>query len=140
MKKKEEQRKDEKTYLLELSGNRLRRVTVPSHWRLTFGPTTPYEKKENRGGGESWALRFYDGKNLIAIFTDVRSFHDESIQIMERVTKVQRKATQRATPKGMKDVLVEARVTEWVKPGAEDAEDGDANPFLLEASKDESPF
>ena len=129
-----------KTYLLELTGNRLRRVTVPDHWRLTFGPTTPYEKKENRGGYDVWALRFYDGKNLIAIFTDVKSFHDESIEIMERVTKVQRKATQRATPKGMKDVMVEARVTEWVKPGADDPEDGDNNPFLLEAAKDDNPF
>lgn len=126
-----------KTYVLELKNGGLRRVTVPATWKVTFGPTTPYERKNSYESGQLvWAVRFYEGnkENLRAIFTDVKSFRDESIPILEKVTKVQRKATQRATASGFKDVVVEARVTEWRDPDKEDEEDDNAA-FLLEAKE-----
>ncbi len=128
-----------KTYILTLRNGNLRKVTVPATWKTTFGPTVPFERKGGGfNSGESWALRFYEGakENLRAIFTDVASFYDESIEIMERVTSTQRKVTQRATRQGMKDVLVEARVTEWKRPDGDD-DDGELNPFLLEAGETE---
>lgn len=117
-----------KTYLLHLANGNLRRVTVPASWKITFGPTVPFERKPGYSADMGkWALRFYEGakENLRAIFTDVVSFHDEGIDIKERVTRVQRKATLKKTPNGMKDVLVEARVTEWRSPTDDDADDAE---------------
>lgn len=129
---------ENKTYVLELKNGGVRKVVVPSTWKVTFGPTVPFERKTGSFNQENgiWALRFYEGnkENLRAIFTDVRSFRDESIQISERTTKVQRKVTQKATKHGMKDVVVEARVTEWTNPDEDEPDDD--NPFLLETDGD----
>jgi len=114
-----------KTYILELKNGDTRKITVPAHWKLTYGNVVPYAGKDQmRGGGESRvALRLYDGtkENLRAVYTDVVSFRDVAIGTLEKRTQVQRKASQRATDKGMRDVIVEARVTEWVDPDNEDA-------------------
>lgn len=113
-----------KTYILELKNGDTRKITVPAHWKLTYGNVVPYAGKDQRGSMESRvALRLYDGtkENLRAVYTDVVSFRDAAIGTLEKRTQVQRKASQRATDKGMRDVIVEARVTEWVDPDNEDA-------------------
>lgn len=105
-----------KTYILELKGGGLRRLTVPANWRVTFGPLIGGQKGSYENHGVL-ALRFYESENQQrAIFTDVRCFRDASIPIEEQVTKIDRKVAQKMTPQGARDVHVEARVTQWVNP------------------------
>lgn len=102
-----------KTYILELKGGKQRKLEVPEDWKVTFGPLIPGE----RGGNGTLALRFYEGKDKQrAIFTDVQSFRDASIPILEKVTRTQSKRHTKNTPEGAKDFIVEARMTEWRDP------------------------
>lgn len=120
-----------KTYILELKNGNTRRVEVPANWKLTFGPTVPYAGKYT-GTSEGTALRFYEGnkENLRAIFTDVKSFRDSSIPVMERKTETTRQVVQRQDAGGAKNVIVEARVTEWVNPDDDEPQAAAAAPFL----------
>lgn len=129
----------DKTYILDLADGNVRKITVPSHWKMTFGHLVPYANKNNQYTGKhEVALRFYEGskENLRAVMTDVRAIRDASIQIVERRTTVQRQAAQKSTSKGAKDVIVEARVTEWVNPDSEE-DAGTPNEFvkLIESNK-----
>lgn len=121
-----------KTYILDLKSGRIRKVTVPANWKLTFGLTAPYSNK-GAAYNEGLALRFYEGTkdNLRMVFTDVKAFRDASITIAERITQTQRKVVQRHEKGGSKDVVVEARVTEWMNPDEADSEAEKPNPFLL---------
>ena len=114
-----------KTYLLELKNGGERKLTVPATWKVTFGPTTPYEKKNGGGyGQEVWALRLYEsGTKLRAIFTDVKSFRDMEISLLEKKVKVKRQAMEKAGRKGGRAVVVEAKVEEWINP--DDPDDTD---------------
>lgn len=132
------------TFLLETKNGQQRKVEVPSTWRVTFGPTVPFERKG--GGGrysdELWALRFYDGKELKAIFTDVRSFRDMSISIQEKMIKVQRQTFNKEGSKGGKAVVAEAKIETWVDPDNPD-EDVTPSEFLkldFQQDEDAEPF
>lgn len=108
-----------KTLILDLKNGNTRKITVPSHWRVTFGNVIPYQGNDARQGEARIALRLYEGNkdNLRAVYTDVVSFQDESIATLEKRVSVQRKNHQEEDPGGsVRDVVVEARVTEWVNP------------------------
>lgn len=114
---------DNRTYVLELKNGEQRKMTFPSHWRLTFGNVLPYQAKDQKHTMEHRiALRVYgDSKeDLRAVLMDVVSFRDISIGVQERRTNVQRKGAQVKTEHGMKDVVYEAKMTEWVDPDKED--------------------
>lgn len=70
-----------KKYTMYLSDKRMRQVTVPAEWRVTFGPLVP--QPQERGNYErlkTFALRFYESKEQQrACFTDVMSFYVEDI-------------------------------------------------------------
>lgn len=120
-----------KTYILTLNNNDIRKVTVPGNWKLTFGPTIPYAGK-GTGINNGTALRFYEGDKdkLRACFTDVKAFRDADIPVQERRTQTSRKVVQKAAPGGAKNVEVIAQVTEWFDPdNVMDTEDA-AAPFL----------
>ena len=102
-----------KIYILELKNGKLRRIHIPADWKVTFGPLIP----GGRDGHGTLALRFYEGKeHQRAIFTDVKSFRDSSIQIEERQIKVESQRVRKDTEAGAKDFVVEARSSEWVNP------------------------
>lgn len=123
---------DEKvTYVLTLKSGALRRVEVPAHWKITFGALIPYTSKSSYSSTP--ALRFYEGnkENLRAVFTDVESFRVlGDMQITERRTDVQRKVVQRQDAGGLKNVIVEARTTEWLDPDDEEAGAEKAAPYV----------
>lgn len=111
------------TYLLTLKNGNLQKITVPSAWKVTFGPIAPGSKSFESNGGAGMCLRFYeDQSKQRAVFTDVKSFRDMSIAIEERVTKTQQQRMKKQTPQGEKDFVVEAKVSQWVDP---DREEGD---------------
>jgi len=116
--------KTEKTYILTLKGGDIRKITIPNDWKITFGNVIPYQGKDARvsNGEYRIALRIY-GKSkddLRAVMMDVVSFREDSFYVMEKRTTVQLKAAQKQTSASMKDVVVEARVTEWVNPDKEE--------------------
>lgn len=129
-----------KTFILGLKGGHIRKITIPSSWKMTFGSTVPYQGRGHQAEG-GVALRLYEGnkENLRAVMTDVVSVRDASIEMMERRTSTQRKSAQKQTPQGMKDVVVEARVTEWINPDAEEDE-GQPNEFLKLTGPDAPEF
>ena len=61
------------------------RITIPAGSRVTFGPTIPYQKKDQPYGNHDargYSLRVYESvKNdsLIAVFGGVMSFRDVNI-------------------------------------------------------------
>lgn len=120
--KKEEPKK---TYILELTNGNTRKITIPSNWKMTFGSTVPHVPRSHGGynGSEGGvALRLYEGtkENLRAVMRDVMSIRDADIEIIEKRTSIKRQTVQKETPQGMKDVMVEARMTEWVNPDKDD--------------------
>lgn len=132
-----------KTYILTLANGNVRKITIPASWKMTFGQLVPYELRRQGGGGHSQvALRLYEGskENLRAVMCDVVSIRDASIELIEKRTSVQRKAAQRATAQGMKDVTIEARVTEWVNPDAEEDTPVPQEFLKLPHSEEEEPF
>ena len=112
-------RETTKTYILELKGGNIRKITIPEKWKLTYGNVVPYQGKGSHNGEHRVALRLYDGTNLRSVMTDVVSFRDTSFTIMERRTETKKQTLKRESPQGSKDVVVEARVTEWVNPDNE---------------------
>lgn len=124
----------EKTYIMDLSGGRLRRITVPASWKVTFGPLVP-RREDDRHQHKTFALRFYEGKDQQrAIFTDVLSFRDESLKVEERITKTKQQVVKKEAPGGAREMVVEARITEWRDPLA--PQDGAAdNAFLAISDK-----
>lgn len=131
--------KGTKTYILELRNGNTRKITIPDNWKLTFGNVVPFSGKGYGGSDGKVALRLYEGDkdNLRAVMMDVVSIRDSSIQIMERRTSVQRKNAQKKTAQGEKEVVVEARVTEWVNPDAEDDTEVPQEFLRLETKKDD---
>ena len=110
-----------RTFILTLKNGNTRKIIIPTTWKITFGSVVPYssgQKSDNYGV----ALRLYEGskENLRAVMCDVVAFRDAAIETLEKRTTIQRKASQRETRQGMKDVVVEARMTEWVDPDAEE--------------------
>lgn len=108
-----------KTYLLHMKGGTHQKVTVPANWKVTFGPLCPGGKGYSENGSNSMSLRFYESaNNQRAVFTGVQSFRDESIKVMEKITRTQQQTMSKRTGNGAKDVVVEARVSEWIDPDA----------------------
>lgn len=112
-----------RTYVLELKNGEIRKMTFPANWKLTFGNVLPYQGKDQKNSVEHRiALRIYgDSKeDLRGVMMDVVAFRDASIGVMERRTSVQRKGAQVQTEHGKKDVVYEARMTEWIDPDKEE--------------------
>jgi hypothetical protein len=127
--------KDEtRTYILDLRDGNTRKITLPATAKLTFGQIVPYSSAKNGGSTAAVpiALRIYEGSkdNLRAVMTDVVSFRDADIPILERRTTVKRQAAQKQSDKGARDVIVEARITEWVNPDAGDDDSKVPEDFL----------
>lgn len=111
-----------RTYLLEKKSGKKAKLIIPSNWKVTFGPITPYEKKSTGRYDDCWALRLYEGTQLRGIFTDVRNFRDMGIEILEQRISSKRQVMEKASGKGGKTVVAEATIERWVNPGEPDEE------------------
>lgn len=82
--------KDMTTYLVVTTQGK-KKVTVPSSWKVTYGPVSPGSKY---GGGDN-VLRFYEAENKQrALFTNVREFRDLSIEVVSQKIEKRRKSAQ----------------------------------------------
>jgi hypothetical protein len=122
------------TYLVSRKNGRDQKVTVPSSWKVTFGPLNPGSR--NHDGNASPALRFYEAENKQRmVITDVVCFRDMSIAIEEKRTNVKQQVMRKQTPHGEKEVVVEGRVEEWVNPDL--PQQGEQEFFKLEHKADD---
>ncbi len=103
-----------KTYMLSMRDGSRQKVTVPAKWRVTFGAL--YPGKEGNSGKS--ALRFWEGnkENQRAVFTEVESFRDMSIQIEVEQTQSNEHVGIVKTELGDKNVVMRAEVKQWVNP------------------------
>lgn len=106
--------KDENTttYLLEMSDGTQKRITIPSTWNLTFGALIPGSQSNNGKIG----LRVWHAKSQKAVFTDVVSFRDTSMQLEQRVTTTKHETYYKGNDEAAKAVVVESAAHEWINP------------------------
>jgi hypothetical protein len=98
------------TYLIERVGRERLKVTVPSSWKVTYGPVVL-----TKGGyGQEYAIRFYESANQQrAIFTGVLSFRDLSIPVQRSVQKVEAKGGRKQDDKDVSTWSSERVEEEW---------------------------
>ena len=106
------------TYLIEFENGKRQKVTVPSNWKVTFGPAAKgTEHATGRGQKMPLALRFYESDKVQkAIFTDVVGFRDTSIEIQEEVVNVSEKQGYVEYEGKRKKTSFQATTREWVNP------------------------
>ena len=130
-----EEKKDNRTYLLEMYDGSKRKITVPAKWKVTFGPAaiprTGLKGKnvpQNAIGKMPMAIRFYEPKDQQrAIFTDVINFRDMSIPILEERVEVKTKRGTLSVDGANRNVSMNATIKQWLNPD-EDSEE--QNPLL----------
>ncbi len=107
-----------RTYLLVFERGGKKRITVPANWKVTFGPAAVGLGKTAYGGAKvPMAIRFYEDENRQrAIFTEVVSFRDMSIPVLEERRTTQTKTGHMDLDGARKNVNVQAEVREWVDP------------------------
>ena len=121
--KKEEEKEDTTTYLVEFKNGDKKKITVPSKWRVTFGPIARGASKMPHDRTLPIALRFYEDKDRQrAIFTDVMNFRDLSIPVLEERVDTQTKFGSLKVEGANKNVSVVAETREWVDPDKEDVD------------------
>lgn len=117
-KKKTEPKESLTTYFVRRRGGNDQKVTVPSSWKVTFGPLNPGSR--NPEGGHP-ALRFYEAENKQRmVITDVMEFRDMAIAVEEKRVSVKKQTFYKDTPSGQKAVVMGAELEEWVNPDAPD--------------------
>lgn len=112
--------KEETVLLLTMKDGTRKKVTIPSSWKVTFGPLVPGSKDGNNGYA-GIALRIYAGKDQQkAVFTQVESFRDLSIPLMEEHEEVKQERYVREGENSGEAMNVEVRVKQWVNPDDRD--------------------
>ena len=109
------------TYMLEMKDGERKKVTVPSTWKVTFGPICPGSKDGSYNSSGGLALRFYEGADAgkgkqHAVFVGVASFRDTSIEIQEEITETKQETLMRQGENGGEHFIVEANVKTWRNP------------------------
>jgi hypothetical protein len=106
------------TYLIEFKNGKRQKITVPSSWKVTFGPAVAgANKADDRGRTIPMAIRFYESENKQrAIFTDVASFRDTSIEIVEEQINIQEKQGFVEVDGQRKATSFRAETRDWVNP------------------------
>lgn len=107
------------TYIIEFENRQKKRITVPSNWRVTFGPATAGSNKPTTGYNHNMpmAIRFYEAKEKQrAIFTDVVSFRDTSIILEEEIVNTKMKEGFVEVDGVRKATSFSATIKEWVNP------------------------
>jgi len=105
-----------RTYLLIHQDGTRRKVTVPDSWKVTFGPLVVPRSTTNLAQKDKIpiALRFYENENKQrAVFTDVVSFRDLSIEVLTEVVEVKSKMGTLNVDGGTKNVHMRAETREW---------------------------
>ncbi len=112
---------DNRIYLIEHDNGIKRKITIPSDWRVTFGPAAVgMNKNPTNRLKMPMALRFYEDENRQrAIFTDIVSFRDMSIPIEEERVTTENKQGVMDVDGASRSVHFEAKIKSWINPDDE---------------------
>ena len=105
-----------KTLILEMNGNKDRKLVIPEDWTITFGPIGVGVRND---GNSTHVLRLYEDagkKKLKGVFRNIIAFHEEGIEIMEKVVRKKNKTFRKKGSKGEQTYSAEVRQTTWVNP------------------------
>lgn len=116
-----------KTLILEMNKGNDRKVVIPADWTITFGPIGVGARHD---GNSTHVLRLYEDagkKKLKAVFRNITAFHEEGIDILEKVVRKKNKQFVKKGSKGEQVYAAEVRQTMWRNPYADepDAEGDD---------------
>lgn len=113
-----------KTLHIEMTKGNDRKITIPSDWTITFGPVAIGAR--NLGESPN-VLRLYADagkKHLKAVFRGVAAFHEEGIEIAEKVVRTKKRTFKRGEKNGEQTYAAEVRQTSWRNPFADDDDEG----------------
>lgn len=116
---------EKKTLILEMNGNKDRKIIIPADWTITFGPIGVGARND---GNSAHVLRLYEDagkKQLKAVFRNIVAFHEEGITILEKVVRKKNKTFKKAGSNGDQTYSAEVRRTSWMDPYADEQEDDD---------------
>lgn len=66
-----------KSYLMELENGKVRRITIPTYYRVTIG----IAQHSGQSSIYTYPVRIYAGTSVRAIFTDAVSFREEEMNV-----------------------------------------------------------
>ena len=95
------------------------RVTIPPGGRVTFGPTIPYEKKNDYDRQTGYSLRVYENSkndSLIAVFAGVKCFRDISLPHSKLIIREAGKSVWKSDEEGYKVEEQVKRKSSWIDP------------------------
>ncbi len=119
------------TYICGLKNGRMRKVTVPAHWKVTYGPVVPATPRGGDHGG--CALRFYEGtkpnEKQRAMFRDVEWFRESSIKVLEKTRREKSQTVRHKDKAGDRDVIMRGIIEDWEDPDNPTTEE-EVNEFL----------
>lgn len=95
------------------------RVTIPAGGRVTFGPTIPYEKKNDYDRQTGYSLRVYENSkndSLVAVFAGVKCFRDVAIPHAKLIIREAGKSVWKSDEEGYKVEEEVKRTANWVDP------------------------
>lgn len=82
----------------------IRKIKIPLDSKVTFGPAIPAPARGNFDGTREYALRVYEGKTeksgLLAVFTNVREFKDECIEVSKLIVQEEGKQLWKSDEEG----------------------------------------
>lgn len=93
-----------------------KKLVIPADWKITFGALVPGQKESAGKIG----LRLWSGAkgNEIqhAVFTNVDSFRDMSIEILEQVEERQTEIYRKEGDESGEAIHADVRVKKWINP------------------------
>lgn len=102
--------------LLCMQDGTQKKLEIPDDWKVTFGALVPGQKESAGKIG----LRLWSGgkgKEIQhAVFTDVASFRDMSISVLEQVEEHQTETFVRQGDETGEAIQADVRVKKWVNP------------------------
>lgn len=107
---------DTKTLILEMNNKSDRKIVIPADWTITFGPIGVGARND---GNSAHVLRLYEDagkKKLKAVFRNIVAFHEEGIEILEKVIRKKNKTFRKAGTNGEQTYSAEVRQTSWTNP------------------------
>lgn len=106
---------------LLVMGDKTFKIVIPDDAKITFGPWSPpkkggnaFEERNTHAGG---TLRIYDNdKNVIALFCQVTSYRDLSLQYSEQVAKEEGATIWKSDHNGYEREDKRQAKKEWIDP------------------------
>lgn len=110
-----------RTFILHLRNGGLRKITIPSNWKMTYGSVVPYSRG-HASENSSVALRLYENnkENLRAVMCDVVMIRDATIQIWEKHESPTPKNSSNPN-KSTGTSMLALKPAEWVNPDIDPA-------------------